>query len=288
MYNFYPKKLVQPPGCAPKILLTMKLTTLILVAAILQVSASTFAQKITLSEKNTPLDKVFEKISDQTGYDFIVSSENLKLAKPVNVMIQNEDLNQALEKIFATQPLAFIIQEKIVVVSKKASRTPSKKPDDQTDVHGLIVDESGNPLPGATIKIKGTEMITMSGKDGAFHLKIGIANPVLVISFIGYQIKEYAVTTNSPELIRIELMPMISALNQIQIIGYGTTTKRFNTGSTGTISASDIENQPVSNPLAAIQGKVSGVLVQTQNGLPGGGIKVQIRGQGSFPSFLHH
>jgi TonB-linked SusC/RagA family outer membrane protein len=107
---------------------------------------------------------------------------------------------------------------------------------------------------------------------------------VLVISFIGYQIKEYAVTTNSPELIRIELMPMISALNQIQIIGYGTTTKRFNTGSTGTISASDIENQPVSNPLAAIQGKVSGVLVQTQNGLPGGGIKVQIRGQGSLAS----
>jgi hypothetical protein len=58
--------------------LIMKLTTLLLITAILQVSASTFAQRVTLSEKNTPLNKVFEKISDQTGYDFLISTETLK------------------------------------------------------------------------------------------------------------------------------------------------------------------------------------------------------------------
>ncbi|MET3501361.1 TonB-linked SusC/RagA family outer membrane protein [Mucilaginibacter rubeus] len=284
MYNFYPKKLVQPPGCAPNILLIMKLTTLFFVAAILQASASTFAQKVTLSEKNTPLKPVFEKISDQTGYDFIVSSEDLRIAKPVTIITQNEDLKKVLDEIFAYQPLAFTIQDRMVVVSKKSVQSTTVKSSDQMDIHGVIVDESGNPLPGATIRIKGTQMITMSGKDGAFYLKIGITNPVLSVSFVGYQIKEYAVTANSPEQIRIQLLPIVGELNQIQIIGYGTTTKRFNTGSTGTVSASEIANQPVTNPLAALQGKVSGVFVQTQNGLPGGGIKVQIRGQGSLAS----
>jgi outer membrane receptor protein involved in Fe transport len=70
MYNFYPKKLVQPPGCAPNILLIMKLTTLILVAAILQVSASTLRRRSLCLKRIRPLNKVFEKISDQTGYDF--------------------------------------------------------------------------------------------------------------------------------------------------------------------------------------------------------------------------
>src|SRR5476651_1577253 len=121
MYNFYPKKLVQPRGCTINIRLIMKLTTLILITAILQVSASTLAQRVTLSERNAPLNKIFEKISDQTGYDFLVSTENLKKAKSVTINVRNEDLKSALDKIFAGQPLNFVIQEKMVVVSKRES-----------------------------------------------------------------------------------------------------------------------------------------------------------------------
>src|SRR6478735_3382609 len=105
MYNFYPKKLVQPPGCAPNLLLIMKLTMLLTFVAIIQVSASTFAQKITLSEKNTPLNKVFKKISDQSGYDFIVSSESLKQANSVTISVQGEELRPTLNRIFDNQPL---------------------------------------------------------------------------------------------------------------------------------------------------------------------------------------
>jgi type II secretory pathway component GspD/PulD (secretin) len=122
MYNFYPKKLVQPPGRAHHILLIMKLTTLLLITAILQVSASTFAQRVTLSEKNTPLNKIFEKISDQTGYDFLISTENLKMAKSVTVNVHNEGLKATLDKIFANQILNFEVQDKMVVVSKKKNR----------------------------------------------------------------------------------------------------------------------------------------------------------------------
>jgi hypothetical protein len=84
MYNFYYKKMV-------------RLTMLLILAA---TSAGTYAQKVTLSEKNALLKNVFEKISRQTGFDFLVSTENLNLAKPVTITAQNEELKSVLEKIF--------------------------------------------------------------------------------------------------------------------------------------------------------------------------------------------
>src|ERR1700712_1115082 len=119
MYNFYSQKLVQPPGCTPKVLLIMKLTMLLLITAILQVSAKTFAQKITLSEKNAPLIVVFEKISEQSGYDFLASADDVKHAKPITISVRNEELKAVLDQIFEGQPLNYVIQEKTVVISKK-------------------------------------------------------------------------------------------------------------------------------------------------------------------------
>lgn len=285
MYNFYPKKLVQPLGCAPNILLIMKLTTLLIVFAILQVSASTFAQKITLSEKSTPLNKVFEKISNQTGFDFIVSTENLKQSKAVTIKVQNEELKSVLDRIFSNQPLTFVIQEKMVVVSKKETKAiliGDERILQQINIIGKVTDTAGLPLPGATITIKRNNKIVLSDANGQFTVAAETGD-MLLISFIGYDLYQYTVQSNSNS-VNIVLHKSASKLNEVQVIGYGTTTKRLNTGSIGTVSAKDIETQPVSNPLAAIQGKVSGVLVQTQNGLPGGGIKVQIRGQGSLAS----
>lgn len=261
-----------------QIAMTMKLTTLLLIAALLQVSAKGFSQKIDLNATNVPLEKVLHDIESQTGYVFFFDSKLVK--QNVSVKVSGASITNALDACLKGGILTYQIADKTIFIRKRKEPMPAPV----NDIHGLIVDESGNPLPGATIKVKGTAMITLSGQDGTFDLKVGIVDPVLAISFVGYQTKEYAVTTNSSELIRIELVPLVSALNQIQIIGYGTTTKRFNTGNTRTVTASDIENQPVSNPLAALQGKVSGVLVQTQNGLPGGAIKVQIRGQGSLAS----
>ena len=134
MYNFYPKKLVQPPGCAPQILLIMKLTMLILITAILHVSAKTFAQKITLSEKNALLNKIFEKISNQTGYDFLVSTADLKQAKPVTVDVQYtpgistdgmngkvsryKNISQVLKALEATKTVHFKVEGRRVTVLK--------------------------------------------------------------------------------------------------------------------------------------------------------------------------
>jgi TonB-linked SusC/RagA family outer membrane protein len=279
MYNFYPKKLVQPPGCAPNILLIMKLTTLILVAAILQVSAATYAQKITLTEKNTPLNKVFEKISDQTGFDFIISTENLKFSRGVTINVENQELKVVLDNIFSTQLLTFIIQERMVVVSKKPNSNTVKEYLPVT-INGKVTDSAGMSLPGATVRIKGSPIVITTDSQGAFNIMAKEGDEI-EISYIGFQSSSFIVKKDE-HFHNVILSVIPSKLNEIQIIGYGTVSKKLNTGSVSTLNASDISDQPIVNLLSAVSGRVAGVNVQTSNGLPGGGVSIQIRGRGSI------
>jgi hypothetical protein len=148
---------------------------------------------------------------------------------------------------------------------------------------GTVTDPAGVPLPGATVKVAGSIHFATTDKDGRFMFtNLSSSSGILTVTFIGYQPIETKFSL--PANLIIVLKAVLNPLNEVQIVGYGTTTKRLNTGSTSTVTADDIEKQPVTNPLAALQGQAPGVLVQTQNGLPGGNIKVQIRGQGSLSS----
>ncbi|MBC8986677.1 SusC/RagA family TonB-linked outer membrane protein [Pedobacter sp. N36a] len=148
-------------------------------------------------------------------------------------------------------------------------------------ISGIIKDENGLPLPGATIKIKETSIMASSDKNGKFTISAPSTKVTLQISFLGYQPKDITLTKASVSL-EIQLKPDQNSLNEIQVIGYGTTTKRLNTGSVSTITAKQIEEQPVTNVLSALSGRMPGVFVQTTNGLPGGNINIQIRGTGSI------
>jgi TonB-linked SusC/RagA family outer membrane protein len=150
------------------------------------------------------------------------------------------------------------------------------------NIAGKVTDEEGKPLPGATVKIQNESVITITDKDGRFTFNNASLNGSLTVSFIGFQTTNIPIPANSINEIIIQLKADANSLNEVQVIGYGTTTKRLNTGSVSTISAADIEKQPVANVLSALQGRVSGVAIQTQNGLPGGNVSVQIRGQGSI------
>ena len=151
-------------------------------------------------------------------------------------------------------------------------------------LQGRVTDEQGRSLPGASVIIKGIKVGTTTDSSGNFSIKPIPKSGFIVISFIGYVTKELPFDNTRHEGFLIQLKPDAGSLNEVQVIGYGTTTKRFNTGSVATITADVIDKQPVDNPLAALQGRVPGVLVQTDNGLPGGNIGILIRGQGSISS----
>lgn len=278
MYKFYSKSKARAP--LRHLFKAGAIVALFLITTNLQAQSPA----VTLNETDAPLKKVFQDIARQTGFEFVASSAVLNASKPITIHVRGQLLSQVLDQLFNDQPLQYQVRDKIIVVTFREKPGNPKYSNADQKIDGVVTDEQGDPLPGATIKIKGTSLGTTSGTDGSFSFRTSVVNPVLVITFIGYAPTEYAISSRDQYPLKIAIKTQSSALNQVQVIGYGTTTKRFNTGSTGTITARDIERQPVSNPLAALQGQVSGVLVQTQNGLPGGGIKVQIRGQGSLAS----
>src|SRR5687767_12194940 len=108
MYGFYQNKPVWPWCHTTKILLMTKLTAILLFVTMLQVSAATLAQKVTLNVTNAPLERVFDSIRDQSGVDFFFSASLISKAKLVNVHIKDLELNDALAEIFRNQPLTYV------------------------------------------------------------------------------------------------------------------------------------------------------------------------------------
>jgi TonB-linked SusC/RagA family outer membrane protein len=149
-------------------------------------------------------------------------------------------------------------------------------------LHGKVTDKQGLSLPGATVKIAHQNTTAISDSEGRFTIIPASTNGTIVVSFIGYQTANLTIPTNLSELLIVQLNADANSLNEVQVIGYGTTTKRLNTGSVSAINAADIEKQPVTNLQSALSGRMPGVFVQTTNGLPGGGVNIQIRGKGSI------
>jgi len=269
----------------------MKLTTLMLFLAFMQVSASTLAQKVTLSERNASLTTIFEQIRNQTGYDFAYTTSTIKAAKLVTIDVKNVDLNEVLDRIFSGQPLNYTIENKSVVVSiKEASLFDQLSAKVKavlnipTEIGGTVTDTLGHPLVGATVSIKGKNLITQTDSKGNFSFpNMPQGNYTLVVSYIGYEKLETSITnTGKYEHLAFVLRLGSSQLDQVRVIAYGTDSRRFSVGSVSTVTAADIEKQPISNPLLALQGQAPGLNVTATSGIPGSQVLVQVRGQNSL------
>ena len=287
-------KAIAPPGrlgLTKKLLLIMNLTAILLLCGSLTLSAAGFSQKVTLSAKEVKLEKVFKEIKKQTGYGFLYTFELLDKAKPVTLSVKDAELEDVLALVFDQQPLTFNILEKTVVVKAKLqaaeiSNTTATPP---IDIKGRITNESGEAVAGVSVVVKGTNNGTTTNTNGEFSLANVDSKAILLISSTNIETLEIAVESRT--LLLLTAKTKISPLDEVQIIAYGTTTKRLNTGNVTTVKARDIEKQPVTNPLLALQGRVPGMEITQNTGLPGSGINITIRGtnsikNGNFPLYV--
>ncbi|MBN8836315.1 MAG: TonB-dependent receptor [Sphingobacteriia bacterium] len=257
----------------------MKFTAILLLVTCLHVGAKSYSQ-ISLKEQHAPLEKVLKEIKKQSGLSLVYEDQLLLKAKPVDISIANATVEQALTLIFKDQPLSFeIIAGKIIHVkekpaSPKPEATEAVAPIQNIDVHGRVEDEKGEPLNGATVRVKGTEKVAVTNADGVFKIQAHIGD-VLIVSFVGFETKEIKASAANMSIV---LSPSQSELDKIQIIAYGTTTKRYNIGNVTTVKADDIKNQPVGNVLSALQGLVPGLEISNNSGDPGAVVNARIRG----------
>lgn len=150
----------------------------------------------------------------------------------------------------------------------------------QQVLRGTVLDENGLPLPGATVREKGTSKGIITDFDGNFNLNVSSGSSVLEISFVGFITRE--VPVNDLNTLEIVLEKDMNALDEVVVIGYGTTRKENLTGSVGSVDGEDLENIPSSRVDQVLQGRVTGVDVTQANGSPGAASTIRIRGGNSI------
>jgi len=269
---------------------TMKLSKWFLVSLLclqLPVYSSAYGQiEPTISISGTyTLQKIFQKIEQQTGKRIFYANSILDDQQKVNIKAVNSTITEVLSQILSGKKLEWSIEPKfITIVEIKNQPTPKStftEADTTITVTGRVTNEKGEPLIGATVIVKGTKNGVTTATDGSFVANNIRFNSTLIISSIGYISQEISYKKKG-SLGNIQLKEYVGKLDETVVIAYGTTTKRFNTGNVVTVKAEEIEKQPVNNPLLALEGRVPGMEITQSTGLAGSGVKIRIRGQNSY------
>ncbi|MGO4290235.1 TonB-dependent receptor [Chitinophaga sp. RAB17] len=267
---------VQAGTMHKKILLMMKLTFVLMIAALMEVSASSYAQKVTLSSEQITLKEVFRQIRKQTGYNVLWDAEILKDAKPVAIQVTNATVEEVLRKSFAGQPFTYTIHQNTIVVTRNPEPTIVT-----VTIKGRVTDINNHPLPGVAVRLRDSQIGTATQTDGTYTLNIPDAGGVLLFKYLGYTPKE--VPINGQTVINVQLEQTSSQLNEV-VVAYGKQSSRDIVGSVATLSSVDIKDQPTGTFAERLQGKLPGAQVAQTSGRPGQGMDLRIRGAASLTS----
>jgi len=271
-----------------KIVLTMKLVTLLLMATLSQVTAIGYSQKISLEKRNVSIETAFKAIENQTDYLFLYDKLDLPSSRLVSVSIKNATIDQTLNQLFQDLPLSYKIFKKNIVIKKEvkvkeeSAVIPAEKPAFFQALKGKVTDEKSEGLPGVNIVIKGTSKGATTNTSGEYEIDITDKGTVLVFSFVGYLTQEMEVGNRTT--LDVTLKVDDKALEEVVVVGYGTQKKSDLTGAISSIKAEDLRKLPTTSFDQAIQGRAAGVQVTQASSAPGGRVSIRIRGGNSLSS----
>lgn len=262
-----------------KLLLLMKLTTFLLLATALHVSATAFSQKVNISEKKIELNQVFKLISKQTGYEFLFSEKLLDKAKPVTIEAKNASIAEVMAQCLKNnQDLTYAIRNNIIIIKKAPEEERVPLPEPPGDITGKVTDAKGVPLPGVTITVIGKPGGTVTNAEGEYTIKAEETD-TLSFTYIGFTPQRVAVSSRSS--ITIQLTEKANSLDDVVVVGYGTQRRRDITGSVASVDFKKVANVPNVNITQALAGSVAGVSV-TPSTRPGQSGNIYIRGISSI------
>ncbi len=196
----------------------MKLITLLIFIAIVQVSAAGFAQTVTLSRQELSINQIFKEVTKQTGYTVLWKPEVLNASEKIEIRFMNASVDEVVRTCLRSKNLTYTIEEKTIVI-KPAEKTRFRKniseSKDSVIISGKVTDEKGGPLPGVSIRIKGLNGTRVTNAGGEF-IVIAEEEDMLLFSFIGFQTQEVVVRANSGPLV-ITLHTAEQALESVTV-----------------------------------------------------------------------
>lgn len=230
------------------------------------------AQNVSFSTNKVTLKSAFEKIEKASKYKIAYNSSQLNANRSVTLSKKSDDVFGMLTQLLKETKRTYELEGNYIIIKPlQKAQTSGKK----VKVRGVIKDETGEPIIGATVRVKGQSEGTVSDFDGNFTLDVTDDN-TLQISYIGYQTQEFAVGKQHHFSIVLEEDKKI--LNEVVVIGYGTQKKGDITSSVGSVKSEDFTAGAINDAGQLIQGKIAGLSVTNPSGNPVGGTEISLRG----------
>ena len=242
-------------------------------------------EKLSINMQDKTLEDVFTFIENHSDYVFIYHASKIDLSHKVNVNIKDQPIKDILKDVFRGTGLTYVVKGRQIVVKKEdAPQTPGVKSvavlqqQKGITVSGNIKDDTGFPLMGVNVVIKGSNQGVITDVDGNFSMEDVPSSAILRFSYIGYQ----PIEMKAQESIMLVMHEDNEKLEEVVVVGYGTQKKVNLTGAIEVVDGDRLKNRPSTNVSQVMQGTVSGVNFSYGNSgsEPGAKLNLQIRGQG--------
>ena len=268
-----------------KIWMTMKLTSFLFFLSIMQMMASggySQTTKLTLQLSDVAVKEVLNQIEANSEFFFLYNSKLVDVERKVNVDEKDQRIDQILDNIFQKTDVVYAVIDRQIVLNNKADQAEFIRLSSQQvakTVTGTVKDNKGQPLPGASVVVKGTTIGAMTDDSGNYAISLPADGKSLVFSLIGLETKEIAIGNQTQ--INVTLTESLIGLDEVVIVGYSTQAKKSLTGSVSTVNSAALSRGTLANPISRLQGQASGVTILNSH-LPGGEATVNIRGLGTI------
>ncbi|HDR51151.1 MAG TPA: SusC/RagA family TonB-linked outer membrane protein [Mariniphaga anaerophila] len=222
-------------------------------------------------------------VEDNSKFVFLYKNEDLDLEKKVTVELENATIQQVLDAGFAGQNVGYDVYDRQIVIHKADKlRLPAQLAQQQRTVTGVVTDQSGQPLPGVTVVVKGTTQGTVTNADGDYTITNIPDDATLVFSFVGMRTQE--VVVRSQTTVNVNMAEDAIGLDEVVVVGFGTQKKADLTGAVSAVQGEDLAKRvDVTNTATALQGLSPGLTIQNFAGEPGReDIRVRVRGNGTL------
>ena len=249
---------------------------ILMVVALFCLNIAMLAQAVSLKMNNVSVKEAMTQLKNKSGYSFVYKVGDLDTRKIVSV--KAKQLNEAIDQILYGQEVVYEVKGKNIIVQKGQARQNTSKDTKKRKVTGTVSDANGEPIIGATIKEKGTTNGTASDLDAKFSLEVS-PGAVLEVSYIGYQTQE--VKVGDRVSLSVTLAENQQILDEVVVVGYGTTSRKNLTTSIATVKTEKISKAATSNISGMLLGRAAGLQATVASPQPGGGINISIRGGGT-------
>ncbi|OQP65738.1 hypothetical protein A3860_14150 [Niastella vici] len=258
-----------------KFLRIMKLSFAIILLGCLHVAAGGFSQnRISVDFQSTQLKRALVLIEKKSNFRFLYNESLVTNAPRITLTMVNAEVTDVLQRVLDNTGLSFQLMANNLIILKTGMAVRQ-----DIKVSGRVTSTSGEPVAGVSVLVRNTSIGTTTDGAGNYALTVP-DSAILVFSSLGFETQEIPV--NGRASINVSLKAAEAAsLQQVVVIGYGTSTRKDLTAPIGVVNPEDLNKRTTASPMQALQGSATGVQVVT-TGAPGGTPTVRIRGVGSF------